>query len=125
MLACDPSGLMGQEWRMLRIGFDVGGTITDFTLLNEKNGELHFFKVPSTPADPSEHRAAASQPWHQSRGRTLLENGQHHSTRWRKHSPGDTGRRRVGQPGRAQPASSGGRSGGRQAHPGGSRARLR
>jgi N-methylhydantoinase A len=54
MLAYDPGELIGQERRMLRIGFDVGGTFTDFTLLNEKNGELHFFKVPSTPADPSE-----------------------------------------------------------------------
>jgi len=38
---------------MYRVGFDVGGTFTDFTLLNETDGSLHFFKVPSTPDDPS------------------------------------------------------------------------
>lgn len=39
---------------MYRIGFDVGGTFTDFTLLNEAAGAVHYFKVPSTPHDPSE-----------------------------------------------------------------------
>ena len=39
---------------MYRIGFDVGGTFTDFTVLNEETTEIHFHKVPSTPADPSE-----------------------------------------------------------------------
>ncbi|WP_369798693.1 hydantoinase/oxoprolinase N-terminal domain-containing protein [Achromobacter sp. DMS1] len=32
----------------------MGGTFTDFTLLAEHTGELHYFKVPSTPHDPSE-----------------------------------------------------------------------
>ncbi|KQR77065.1 5-oxoprolinase [Burkholderia sp. Leaf177] len=36
-----------------RIGFDVGGTFTDFTLLRERDGTLNYFKVPSTPHDPS------------------------------------------------------------------------
>ncbi|WP_258127466.1 hydantoinase/oxoprolinase family protein [Achromobacter anxifer] len=40
--------------RRFRVGFDVGGTFTDFTLLAEHTGELHYFKVPSTPHDPSE-----------------------------------------------------------------------
>ncbi len=31
-----------------------GGTFTDFTLLDEANGAVHFFKVSSTPGDPSE-----------------------------------------------------------------------
>ncbi|MBM6581860.1 hydantoinase/oxoprolinase family protein [Microvirga sp. BT689] len=37
-----------------RIGVDVGGTFTDFTLLDPSNGEIRFFKVGSTPHDPSE-----------------------------------------------------------------------
>lgn len=39
---------------MYRIGVDVGGTFTDFTLLDETSGEIHFHKTPSTPHDPSE-----------------------------------------------------------------------
>src|SRR5689334_19491370 len=39
---------------MYRIGFDVGGTFTDFTLHNTATGELRHFKVASTPTDPSE-----------------------------------------------------------------------
>jgi N-methylhydantoinase A len=39
---------------MYRIGVDVGGTFTDFTLLDERDGAIRFFKVPSTPRDPSE-----------------------------------------------------------------------
>ena len=39
---------------MYRIGVDVGGTFTDFTLLDEAKGELHYHKTPSTSSDPSE-----------------------------------------------------------------------
>jgi N-methylhydantoinase A len=39
---------------MVRIGIDVGGTFTDFTMVNIESGEISYFKVPSTPADPSE-----------------------------------------------------------------------
>ena len=39
---------------MVRIGVDVGGTFTDFTMLDEDGGAVHYFKVPSTPQDPSE-----------------------------------------------------------------------
>ena len=39
---------------MFRIGVDVGGTFTDFTLLDERTGQLHYHKTPSTPGDPSE-----------------------------------------------------------------------
>ena len=39
---------------MIRIGIDVGGTFTDFTLLEERGGRVIFHKVASTPADPSE-----------------------------------------------------------------------
>ena len=39
---------------MYRIGFDVGGTFTDLTVLNEETGALHHVKVPSSHEDPSE-----------------------------------------------------------------------
>lgn len=35
-----------------RLGIDVGGTFTDFTVMDEKTGELHIFKTPSTPGRP-------------------------------------------------------------------------
>ena len=38
---------------MFRVGVDVGGTFTDFTLANAVSGENLYFKLPSTPADPS------------------------------------------------------------------------
>ncbi|MCX7339665.1 MAG: hydantoinase/oxoprolinase family protein [Hyphomicrobiales bacterium] len=38
---------------MYRIGVDVGGTFTDFTLHDDADGSIRFFKVPSTPDDPS------------------------------------------------------------------------
>jgi len=37
-----------------RIGIDVGGTFTDFTLLREEDGQVSFHKVASTPRDPSQ-----------------------------------------------------------------------
>ncbi|RAP63824.1 5-oxoprolinase [Achromobacter sp. HZ01] len=43
---------------MYRIGIDVGGTFTDFTMIDEDAGTVHFHKVPSTPHDPSEAIAA-------------------------------------------------------------------
>lgn len=39
---------------MYRIGVDVGGTFTDFTISDTRTGEDLFFKISSTPADPSE-----------------------------------------------------------------------
>src|ERR1700722_3488718 len=39
---------------MYRVAFDVGGTFTDFTVHETATGALRHFKVPSTPADPSE-----------------------------------------------------------------------
>jgi len=35
-----------------RVGVDTGGTFTDFVF--ESNGRLEIFKLPSTPADPSQ-----------------------------------------------------------------------
>lgn len=37
----------------VRLGIDVGGTFTDFTLIDEKTGATQLLKVPSTPGDPS------------------------------------------------------------------------
>jgi N-methylhydantoinase A len=36
-----------------RLGVDVGGTFTDFLLLDEESGETFTAKVPSTPEDSS------------------------------------------------------------------------
>lgn len=36
-----------------RLGVDVGGTFTDFLLMNEETGQTHTAKVPSTPEDSS------------------------------------------------------------------------
>ena len=36
-----------------RLGVDVGGTFTDFLLMNEATGETFTAKVPSTPEDSS------------------------------------------------------------------------
>jgi N-methylhydantoinase A len=38
----------------LRAGVDVGGTFTDFCVVNGRTGALHVFKRPSTPHDQSE-----------------------------------------------------------------------
>ena len=38
---------------MFRIGVDVGGTFTDFVLTDAETGALSYYKVPSTPDDPS------------------------------------------------------------------------
>jgi N-methylhydantoinase A len=37
-----------------RIGIDIGGTFSDFVILDEGTGEIRTLKVPSTPADPSQ-----------------------------------------------------------------------
>src|ERR671932_2060836 len=36
-----------------RIGVDVGGTFTDFAVLNADSGELLVEKVPTTPSNPA------------------------------------------------------------------------
>jgi len=43
----------GSDGMGYRAGFDVGGTFTDFALLNEATGTVDYFKIPSTPSDPS------------------------------------------------------------------------
>jgi N-methylhydantoinase A len=37
-----------------RLGVDIGGTFTDFALLNATTGQLTHYKVPTTTADPAE-----------------------------------------------------------------------
>ncbi|UCG45276.1 MAG: hydantoinase/oxoprolinase family protein, partial [Candidatus Bathyarchaeota archaeon] len=37
-----------------RVSIDIGGTFTDLVALNEADGRLRSFKVPSTPRNPSE-----------------------------------------------------------------------
>ena len=71
---------------MYRIGIDVGGTFTDFTIIDETLGEVKFHKVPSTPHDPSEaiergisdllaaHGIAASDISHVGHGTTVATN---------------------------------------------------
>jgi len=71
---------------MYRIGIDVGGTFTDFTLIDEDIGDVKFHKVPSTPHDPSEaidrgiadlltqHDIAASEVIHIGHGTTVATN---------------------------------------------------
>ncbi|MBI3968797.1 MAG: hydantoinase/oxoprolinase family protein, partial [Chloroflexi bacterium] len=35
-----------------RLGIDIGGTFTDFSLMDEESGRLRVFKTPSTPSQP-------------------------------------------------------------------------
>jgi 5-oxoprolinase (ATP-hydrolysing) len=37
-----------------RIGLDIGGTFTDLVLTDDRTGEIHLHKVPTTPADPAD-----------------------------------------------------------------------
>lgn len=39
---------------MRRIGIDVGGTFTDFVVQNTTDGTVQYYKLSSTPSDPSE-----------------------------------------------------------------------
>src|SRR5438552_17672503 len=36
-----------------RVGFDIGGTFTDFALHDRETGAIHVWKRLSTPSDPS------------------------------------------------------------------------
>ena len=38
----------------LRIGIDIGGTFTDFVIFNPETGNLHTFKLLSTPENPAQ-----------------------------------------------------------------------
>jgi N-methylhydantoinase A len=71
---------------LYRIGIDVGGTFTDFTLLREEDGQVSYHKVASTPRDPSQaieqgiadllrmHAIAPAQVGHVGHGTTVATN---------------------------------------------------
>src|SRR5512137_1489994 len=40
--------------KVYRLGCDIGGTFTDFVLLNDRTGELKIYKCLTTPRDPSD-----------------------------------------------------------------------
>jgi len=40
--------------KMYRLGCDIGGTFTDFVLLNDRTGEIQIHKCLTTPSDPSD-----------------------------------------------------------------------
>ena len=40
--------------KIYRLGCDIGGTFTDFVLLNDDTGEIHINKCLTTPRDPSD-----------------------------------------------------------------------
>ena len=40
--------------RVYRLGCDIGGTFTDFVLINDKTGEIQIYKCLTTPKDPSD-----------------------------------------------------------------------
>jgi N-methylhydantoinase A len=44
---------MNQTTHPVQIAFDIGGTFTDFVLQDSANGGMRFWKVPTTPDDPS------------------------------------------------------------------------
>ncbi|MCZ8375728.1 MAG: hydantoinase/oxoprolinase family protein [Beijerinckiaceae bacterium] len=41
------------DGKPVRIGVDIGGTFTDFQILDSRSGQIRAFKVPTTPEDPS------------------------------------------------------------------------
>ena len=42
----------------MRVGVDVGGTFTDFVLLDDASGQIHTYKCLTTPRDPAAAIAA-------------------------------------------------------------------
>src|SRR5260370_42278924 len=43
----------GALMSVYRVGVDIGGTFTDFVLVDERSGAMHFAKQLTTPRDPS------------------------------------------------------------------------
>jgi N-methylhydantoinase A len=50
--ASEVSRQAGDDVGRYRLGIDIGGTFTDFSLLDEATGELFGFKSPTVPGDP-------------------------------------------------------------------------
>ncbi len=44
----------GSQSASYRFGFDIGGTFTDFVLINSETGEISSYKTPTTPHRPAE-----------------------------------------------------------------------
>ena len=40
--------------RIYRLGCDIGGTFTDFVLINDETGGIQIYKCLTTPRDPSD-----------------------------------------------------------------------
>lgn len=52
-IICATKGFTMNNKPSYRLGVDVGGTFTDFVLLDESNNEIHIAKSLTTPSDPS------------------------------------------------------------------------
>jgi 5-oxoprolinase (ATP-hydrolysing) len=59
--------------RRYRIGFDIGGTFTDYILLDQQDGTVFLHKRLTTPRDPAEGALAGLQELLEPRGITLSE----------------------------------------------------
>jgi N-methylhydantoinase A len=46
--------VINQDFHEIQIGIDIGGTFTDFVILDQRNGDLSTFKLLSTPANPAQ-----------------------------------------------------------------------
>lgn len=57
----------------LRVGVDIGGTFTDFAVLDPETGSFEIGKVLSTPADPAQAVVAGLQARMAQSGRTMAE----------------------------------------------------
>jgi N-methylhydantoinase A len=73
---------MTQRPARYRFGFDIGGTFTDFVLLNTTTGDVHSYKALTTPRNPGE---AVMQGWQELLTRTAatgadVENAIHGTT---------------------------------------------
>ena len=56
-----------------RLGIDIGGTFTDFTLIDAERGTASGIKVPTVPAAPEQGVAAGLRVLREERGFDLSE----------------------------------------------------
>ncbi len=59
--------------RIYRLGCDIGGTFTDFVLLNDKTGEIFINKCLTTPSDPSDAVEQGIRELEEKRGKFVEE----------------------------------------------------
>ncbi len=64
--------------KFYRLGCDIGGTFTDFVLLNDKTGELKIYKCLTTPKDPSDAVEHGIREMEKNTSRFCGENGRSH-----------------------------------------------